>query len=89
MEAATEIIKLSFTSGENQIPKGRVQEFRNEIMTSFGVTSHQAYFARRRGEYGFTPLQIKATEEIFAKYGVTEKIWDNPVKRNKSDTIKS
>lgn len=66
--------KLSFQKGWYQLRTMDVAGARIKLMAMFGVTTRMAFLDRLNGKVNHTEEQIKATEEIFNSYGITE-IW--------------
>jgi len=67
---------FSFQKGLDQIPHGRVGEFKNDLMETLGIKSHPAWLRRLRGDIEPKPKMQKQIEEVFKGYGITE-IWGN------------
>lgn len=70
------LICQSFKRGAGLIPIRHYAEFRQELMTAWGIVGTTTWYQRLRGERVLSPCEIEVAERIFAKYGVTkDQVW--------------
>ena len=69
-------IRQSFKRGAGLIPIRHYAEFRQELMTAWGIVGTTTWYQRLRGERVLSPCEIEVAERIFAKYGVNkDQVW--------------
>lgn len=68
--------QFSFKRGWSQVPQSRVKECREALMEALGIGTRAAFLNRLNGDVEPKISQVKAIEDVFAKYGITD-IWGN------------
>jgi hypothetical protein len=66
--------EYSFLKGFGQIERKNLRRVRTEIMEAIGISSKRSWYHRLRGQVEPRFTEIKAIEDVFAKYGITE-VW--------------
>jgi hypothetical protein len=64
----------SFKRGYLKVPKGKLQQVKQEIMTVLEIYSKSAWFSKIDGRTTLKQIEKEAVEKIFEKHGITD-IW--------------
>lgn len=64
----------SFKKGLDQVPLGKVQDIKSELMSALDIKSHPAWLRRLRGDVDPKASEISAIEGVFQKYGIKQ-VW--------------
>lgn len=84
MEASLKLKKYkSFSNGVGQLKRESFQSFKKEVMMFLAMKSDSTYYSKMRGERPMSPSDMATIERIFKKYGVTQNIWSEPIKKVK------
>lgn len=65
---------FSFSKGWSQVKNGDVPECRNKLMDALGIKTRAAFLNRLKGDVEPKVSEVKAIEEVFARYGIKE-VW--------------
>lgn len=65
----------SFQKGFDQVPKGMLNQVKEELMGVFNITTRAAWYRRLYGSTIPRVDQVKAVEAVFKNYGITKNIW--------------
>lgn len=68
--------KLSCRNAVDHLKQKDVEDFYIDCMNAFGITFKGNITRKIDGAF-LSPIEIKAFETIFEKYGITENIWTN------------
>ena len=66
--------QFSFNKGWMQVRNRDIQECRTRLMAAMGITTRTSWCKRLKGVVEPKVSEVKAIEEIFAEYGVTD-VW--------------
>lgn len=64
----------SFQKGFDQVPKGMLNQVKEELMAVFNITTRAAWYRRLYGSTIPRADQVQAVEAVFKKYGI-KNIW--------------
>ena len=65
---------FSFSKGWSQVKNGDVTGCRKALMAALGIKTRAAFLNRLKGDVEPKVSEVKAIEDVFARYGITE-VW--------------
>lgn len=65
---------FSFQKGWSQVKNGDLAECRDKLMAALNITTRAAWGKRLKGEVEPKISEVRAVENVFAEYGITE-VW--------------
>nr|DAJ89868.1 MAG TPA: hypothetical protein [Caudoviricetes sp.] len=66
--------QFSFNKGWSQVRNGDLPECRKRLMTALNIKTRAAFLNRLKGDVEPKVSEVRAIEDVFAQYGITD-VW--------------